>query len=66
MFINVSKKKLKMKLIIWVNKDNVESMKDFIKGNIQSPPIFTTTNLDINQIAIILTIDDYYKLKDNT
>ena len=55
-----------MKLIIWVNKDNVESMKDFIKGNIQSPPIFTTTNLDINQIAIILTIDDYYNLKDNT
>ena len=55
-----------MKLIIWVNKDNVESMKDFIKGNIHNPPKFTTTNININQIALILTTDEYYKLKDNT
>ena len=55
-----------MKLIIWVNKDNVESMKDFIKGSVRNPPTFTTTNININQIALILTTDEYYKLQDNT
>jgi len=55
-----------MKLIVWVNRDNLKSMEDFIKGNISNPPIFTTTNVNINQIALILNVDDYYKLQDNT
>ena len=54
-----------MKLIIWINKDSIESMENFIKGKVSNPPSFTTTNININQIAIILNTDDYYKLQDN-
>ena len=55
-----------MKLIIWVNKEDLQSMEGFIKGKQSFPPLFTTTNLKKNQIAVILNIDDYYKLQDNT
>ena len=55
-----------MKLIIWVNKKDLQSLEDFIKGKQSFPPVFTNTNLNINQIAVILNTDDYYKLQDNT
>ena len=55
-----------MKLIVWINKNEVKVLEEFIEGKLAKPPNFTTTAANINQIAIILTKDDYYKLQDNS
>ena len=47
-----------MKLIVWINKNEVKGLEEFIEGKITKPPTFTTTAVNVNQIAIILTKDN--------
>jgi|2_EtaG_2_1085320.scaffolds.fasta_scaffold175976_2 hypothetical protein len=55
-----------MKLIVWINSDEVKLLGDFLSGKIESPPQYTTIASHNNQIGIILNNDDYYKLRDNS
>tara|TARA_B100000287_G_scaffold356697_1_gene347711 strand:+ start:952 stop:1119 length:168 start_codon:yes stop_codon:yes gene_type:complete len=55
-----------MKLIVWINSNEVKLLKDFLSGKSETPPTYTTIATNKDQIGIILNNDEYYKLTDNS